>query len=72
MPLFKRSLSLHGHRTSLALEPEFWQVIDAMAARRDMAVSALIAEIDDAREPEDSLSSAVRVHALNDLLSRTS
>ena len=29
--LAKRSLTLHGHRTSLALEPEFWEVLEEMA-----------------------------------------
>ena len=30
--LKKRSLLLSGHATSIALEPEFWAVLDAMAA----------------------------------------
>ncbi|MBD1547422.1 ribbon-helix-helix domain-containing protein [Roseibium aggregatum] len=69
MPLVKRSLSLHGHRTSLALEPEFWHVVDEAARSRKMALAALIAEIDDTRDPEDALSSSVRVWALNRVLS---
>ena len=32
--LAKRSLSLAGHRTSLALEPEFWVVLEALARSR--------------------------------------
>ena len=51
MPLVKRSISLHGHRTSLALEPEFWHVVDKAARSRKMALAALIAEIDDNRDP---------------------
>ena len=27
--MIKRSISLYGHQTSIALEPEFWTVIDA-------------------------------------------
>lgn len=71
MPLFKRSLTLHGHRTSLALEPEFWDVLDELALLRGLSLPALVAEIDDAREidnagtAEDSLSSCLRVAALN-------
>ncbi|MBO0343673.1 ribbon-helix-helix domain-containing protein [Roseibium limicola] len=72
MALYKRSVSLHGHRTSLALEGEFWQVIDEIAESKVMAVSALIAEIDVARDPENSLSSAVRVHALTYALQKSS
>jgi len=65
MALIKRSLSLHGHRTSLALEPEFWQVVDTCAETDNRSLAGLIAEIDDNRDPEDPLSSAVRVWALN-------
>ena len=32
--LRKRSVSLSGHATSLALEPEFWDALEAMAAAR--------------------------------------
>ena len=64
MALLKRSLSLHGHRTSLALEPEFWDVVDAYADAANKSLAGLIAEIDDNRDPEDPLSSAVRVWAL--------
>lgn len=64
MALLKRSLSLHGHRTSLALEPEFWDVVDAFVASEKRSLANLIAEIDDTRDPDDPLSSAVRVWAL--------
>ncbi len=65
--LIKRSISIAGHRTSLALEPEFWAVLDVVAADRDMPFAALIREIDAARaqaDPDQSLSSACRVFAL--------
>ena len=42
--LRKRSISLAGHATSLALEPEFWAVLDAMAAARETSLAQLIAE----------------------------
>ncbi|MEM5581871.1 MULTISPECIES: ribbon-helix-helix domain-containing protein [unclassified Roseibium] len=64
MALVKRSLSLHGHRTSLALEPEFWDVVDGYADARHRSLATVIAEIDDSRDPQDPLSSAVRVWAL--------
>ncbi|WP_269580921.1 ribbon-helix-helix domain-containing protein [Roseibium sp. Sym1] len=64
MALIKRSLSLHGHRTSLALEPEFWDVVDGFVASERRSLAGLIAEIDDNRDPDDPLSSAVRVWAL--------
>ncbi|MEJ8474714.1 ribbon-helix-helix domain-containing protein [Roseibium algae] len=64
MALAKRSLALHGHRTSLALEPEFWSVIDQVVKQREISLATLIAEIDDNRAPENALSSSVRVFAL--------
>jgi len=64
MALTKRSLSLHGHRTSLALEPEFWEVVDGYISSEKRSLAGLIAEIDDNRDPDDPLSSAVRVWAL--------
>lgn len=62
--LVKRSLSLSGHRTSVALEPEFWAVLDALAASRDQSLIALVAFEDAARDPARSLASALRVLAL--------
>lgn len=71
MALSKRSLSLHGHRTSVALEPEFWAVIDRAVDRRTMSLAGLVAEIDEGRDPDDALSSALRVFALQEALSET-
>jgi len=59
----KRSLSIAGHRTSIALEPEFWAAIDLMAAAADQPVAALIRTIDEQRAT-DNLSSAVRLAVL--------
>ena len=61
--LRKRSLSLAGHATSLALEPEFWTVLEAMAAARGTSLSDLVAGVDCERE-ERPLASACRVAAL--------
>ena len=36
--LHKRSLTLQGHATSLALEPEFWSALEAMAAGEGLAI----------------------------------
>ena len=61
--LKKRSFSLSGHRTSVALEPEFWSVIEAEARRQNLAMAALVAQIDGARGSRP-LASALRVFAL--------
>jgi predicted DNA-binding ribbon-helix-helix protein len=59
--LVKRSINLSGHATSLALEPEFWAVLDRMAQGASFA--ALIGGID-AQRGERPLASACRVAAL--------
>jgi predicted DNA-binding ribbon-helix-helix protein len=61
--LRKRSLSLAGHTTSLALEPAFWAVLEAMAVERRRSLTSAIAEIDAGRGAEP-LASACRVAAL--------
>ena len=63
--LIKRSFSLAGHRTSVALEPEFWEVLMRMAQARDQSLSALVAAVDAARQPNRPLASALRVMALS-------
>ena len=59
----KRSFSIEGHRTSIALEPEFWAALEALAATRALTLSALVAEIDTARSGEN-LASACRLAVL--------
>ena len=61
--LRKRSVTLAGHATSLALEPEFWAVLDAMAKADGLSLGALIARLDAGRR-ERPLASACRVAAL--------
>ena len=62
--LEKRSLSLSGHRTSIALEPEFWAALAALAEGGGVTLVALVTRIDAARAPEQKLASALRVFAL--------
>ncbi len=63
MNLKKRSFTLSGHRTSVALEPEFWAVLEAEASQTGKSISAFVAEIDKARGPRP-LASAMRLCAL--------
>jgi predicted DNA-binding ribbon-helix-helix protein len=62
--LEKRSLRLSGHRTSVALEPEFWAALERLAAARGCALGGLIEAVDAARGPARPLASALRVLAL--------
>ena len=61
--LKKRSVSLAGHATSVALEPEFWAVLDQMAAARGLSLAGLVGELDAARGRRP-LASTLRVTAL--------
>lgn len=61
--LRKRSFTLSGHRTSVALEPPFWAALERLATARNLRLSQLVAELDAARGT-DPLASALRVAAL--------
>jgi predicted DNA-binding ribbon-helix-helix protein len=63
----KRSVSIHGHATSVALEPEFWVEVDIAAKTDGLSVSGLIRQLDDKRlidAPQQGLASYIRVWAL--------
>ncbi|WP_103255552.1 ribbon-helix-helix domain-containing protein [Tabrizicola aquatica] len=61
----KHSLTLHGHRTSVSLEPEFWEAFRAISAQLGVPLNQLAAEIDDSRQGDAGLASAIRVFVLN-------
>ncbi len=62
MTLHKRSVVIDGHRTSVSLEPEFWEALGAVAHAEGVSVNALVARID--RQRAGNLSSAIRVYLL--------
>ena len=62
----KHSLTLRGHRTSVSLEPEFWQAFRHIAADRGQTINGLAIEIDEARG-DVGLASAIRVFVLKTL-----
>jgi predicted DNA-binding ribbon-helix-helix protein len=62
----KHSLTLRGHRTSVSLEPEFWDEFRRIAAERDQTLNGLAIEIDEGRA-DVGLASAIRVFVLNTL-----
>jgi len=45
-PPVKRSVTIAGHETSVALEPMFWSALERAAATTDQPLNALIARID--------------------------
>ena len=60
----KHSLTLRGHRTSVTLEPEFWQAFRDIAQNKNIAINVLAAQIDASREQNVGLASAIRVYVL--------
>ncbi len=65
----KHSLTLHGHRTSVSLEPEFWQAFRQIARTKGIPINQLAAAIDENRGQESGLASAIRVYVLRYLQS---
>lgn len=68
--MIKRSLSIHGHRTSLALEAEFWDVIDAAVEQSGKSFARFIRDLDDVRtenRTQQNLASYLRVWVLNEV-----
>jgi predicted DNA-binding ribbon-helix-helix protein len=71
--LIKRSFRLAGHRTSVALEPAFWDVLHGIARSLGVSLAELVASVDAERDGTASLASSLRVLALLDALAhRTS
>ena len=63
----KRSISLYGHQTSVALEAEFWAVIDTAVAESGQSFASFIRARDDERMeggPTRNLASHLRVWCL--------
>jgi predicted DNA-binding ribbon-helix-helix protein len=60
----KHSLTLKGHRTSVSLEPAFWDAFRQIAQAEGIAINALASEIDGARDADVGLASAIRVFVL--------
>lgn len=65
--VFKRSVVIAGHRTSISLEDIFWRTLKSIARERRQSVAALVAQIDAGRG-EANLSSAIRVFVVEWLL----
>ena len=48
-PPVKRSVEIAGHKTSISLEPLFWDMLREAAARQGVPVNALVARVDEQR-----------------------
>jgi GNAT superfamily N-acetyltransferase len=68
-PPVKRSIAIDGHRTSISLEPIFWNMLKAAAQHEGLPVSALVARIDAERiaaPTPPGLAGAIRVWLVSD------
>ncbi len=65
--MIKRSIAIDGHRTSIALEAEYWRVVEAMATARGESLARFVARLDAERVAEGpvrGLASYLRLAAL--------
>lgn len=63
-PPIKRSVEIAGHKTSISLEPLFWDLLRDAAAEEGVPVNALVARIDAERitaEVPPGLAGALRL-----------
>ncbi len=69
MSISKHSVMIAGHRTSVSLEPEFWDALKKIAAKQGTTPAELITRIDANRTA--GLSSALRVFVLKTVIGET-
>ena len=69
MSLQKKSFTIGNHRTSISLEPEFWDALELKANERGVSLSKLVLTIDN-EKPKDynNLASFIRVWVLKALV----
>ena len=63
-PPVKRSIEIAGHKTSISLEPLFWDLLRAAADDEGVPINALVARIDSERiraQTPPGLAGAIRV-----------
>ena len=63
-PPVKRSVEIAGHKTSISLEPLFWDLLRQAAAHEGVPLNALVARIDAERiaaDPAPGLAGAIRL-----------
>ena len=65
MSLIKKSFTIGNHRTSISLEPEFWDALKMIAKEQNVSLSKLVLKIDN-EKPKDynNLASYIRVWVL--------
>ena len=62
--VFKRSIVISGHKTSVSLEDAFWRELQKIAMGRHQTLSEMVSAIDSGRA-HGNLSSALRLFVLD-------
>ena len=65
MSLLKKSFTIGNHRTSISLEPEFWDALEIIAKKQNVSLSKLVLKIDN-EKPKNyiNLASYIRIWVL--------
>ncbi|MBP3615425.1 MAG: ribbon-helix-helix domain-containing protein [Alphaproteobacteria bacterium] len=61
--LEKHSINIAGHKTSISLEPEFWQELKNICEIENKTIRKIITEIDET-SMDNNLSSKIRIFVL--------
>jgi predicted DNA-binding ribbon-helix-helix protein len=61
----KRSIVIGGRKTSVSLEEPFWNTMREISAQRGMTLGGLVSAIDNDRQQNSNLSSAIRLFVLD-------
>ncbi len=70
-PPVKRSVEIAGHKTSISLEPLFWDMLRSAALREGVPLNALVARIDVERIASSTppgLAGAIRIWLVSNRL----
>ncbi len=67
----KLSVSLSGHQTSISLEEDFIDALHQIAEHDNISIASIIEDIDEHRNQNSNLSSAVRSYILRRYMKET-
>ena len=65
--IVKKSVNISGHRTSISIEEQFWEMLREISNHYNKSINSMILEIDKSRDINTNLSSAIRLFILNQL-----
>ena len=60
----KRSISIAGHRTSIAIEDEFWILVQKISVEMDLSIPKLL-ELIENQKKSNNLASSIRLYVLD-------